>query len=1413
MKKTILILLTVLFATTATAQFFQVDEVQLEIPEEAEVDEGADFTVEAEGSGLTEIRLYYDESGDGFFNLYEIYDDCSGSQCTVNDNFDYGQTGDVDVQAEAYASDINDESDIHNVVFSEQDSTNFVILDVSISEEEIQESESVTFDAEVQNQGSSYEFAEVEFFAGSNSVHSRWTGISGGDTATVSVDKEYSELRDEVGLNIGEEYEVSAVENVDGDDMSSGQTLTLLDADQPAFFDVEIDEFSSVTEGDTFEVDYIVTNTGDVEDTQNIELYARGDRQDRDFNVNLDGEDSQSGTLEWDTVEGDAGLRTFYVSSDDDEVSDVVNIGEREDDEPAFFDVEIDDFSSVTEGETLEVDYIVTNTGGQSDSQNIELSARGERRDRDFNVDLDTDESSSGTLEWDTQEGDAGFRTVYVSSDDDEASDVVNINEKDDPETGFEVRSVSASRYNVYPGQSTELRAEVRNTGSRGESVGVRWYADGNRLTERNRFIPGDSDRQVSRERSYSQLETAGLEPGNCYDLDAEVFFDSNFEDSGTAPQQLCLRERADDPAFFDVEIDSFSSVTEGDTFEVDYTVTNIGDESDSQNIELTARGERRDRDFNVDLEGGESASGTLEWDTEVGDAGFRTFYINSDDDEVSDVVEIFEKEDPVTDPDLSLNSITASSYSIGQGQSTILRSNTINEGDRPASFSIRWRAGGVELGRRFSSADGNSDKDLSLQRTFSQLTGRGLSAGNCYALEGQLYSNSELVGVKEAPQQLCLEGEDDNDDPIDDPAFYDFNVVVLNERGTPLEGAEVNVGSNSAVTGESGIASFEGIEEGVYDVVSSRTGYRTEVRNDVNIDRDRTISMTLSEIDGPEADFTWSPDRPETGEEVVFDGSLSSGDIESYSWDFDDGNTGSGENVVHTFDSPGFYRVNLEVEDEDGRTDDRTRVVQVRAADEDPEFYDLDVEVVDSESGNSIENARVSADGRTRTTDSNGRTSFNLEESVYDVFISADGYRSKNRFITLDRDRDITFELDRTDDRPDPGTGVRINDVRMPSSVCRGEDVTARVDLENTERNDRAFTLSSSGLSNEIDRTYVLEGGESFTRTVEFVSVEGSGNEKVSFTTGDDSIEKTVQVRSCPEQEEPDISVSARPTQVRIGDSVRVSGYVDDVRRGTQVDITTSNRFRSLGSTTTRPDGYYQVYVNPTQIGEQTITAEAAGREASTRIEVLPTVSVVSASSSPDRVFEGESYEVCGEIESQSSGPLVVLKQDGETVDSNYGRGEVCFERRSSPGNYDYEVEAWARGQSSSQSTSVEVLEMDSEVRNFPDQITSVRSGSGMIRVDLYNNQREFREYQLELDGIPRDWISQSRKEVMLDTGERSTQYFYITPKEEGTFHPTLTVRSGGEVVYSEEIRVRSGGTDREPSRWDRFIMWLRYR
>jgi PKD repeat protein len=68
-------------------------------------------------------------------------------------------------------------------------------------------------------------------------------------------------------------------------------------------------------------------------------------------------------------------------------------------------------------------------------------------------------------------------------------------------------------------------------------------------------------------------------------------------------------------------------------------------------------------------------------------------------------------------------------------------------------------------------------------------------------------------------------------------------------------------------------------------------------------------------------------------GKPVVFDGSGSSdpdGTIANYTWDFGDGNTGTGENTTHVYDAVGKYIVILKVTDDSGLSDSFATVALV---------------------------------------------------------------------------------------------------------------------------------------------------------------------------------------------------------------------------------------------------------------------------------------------------------------------------------------------------------------------------------------------------------------------------------------------------------------------------------------------------
>jgi len=94
-----------------------------------------------------------------------------------------------------------------------------------------------------------------------------------------------------------------------------------------------------------------------------------------------------------------------------------------------------------------------------------------------------------------------------------------------------------------------------------------------------------------------------------------------------------------------------------------------------------------------------------------------------------------------------------------------------------------------------------------------------------------------------------------------------------------------------------------------------------------------KTITVTEIPNQSPTASFTADLTLGVSPLEIAFDASNSSdsdGSITSYAWDFKDGDTGTGETVLHTFSSIGSYNVLLTVTDNDGATDSTTKEIEV---------------------------------------------------------------------------------------------------------------------------------------------------------------------------------------------------------------------------------------------------------------------------------------------------------------------------------------------------------------------------------------------------------------------------------------------------------------------------------------------------
>ena len=409
---------------------------------------------------------------------------------------------------------------------------------------------------------------------------------------------------------------------------------------EEAYFSVEIDEVASdeeVVEGEELDVIADITNEGEEEATQTIELYDADETEPilDDQDVTLDGGASETVTLTWQTGLGDPGNYDLNVSSEDDE--DQINVDVLE---QAEFTVEIDEIESdleVVEGEDLNVVANITNIGEEETTQTIELYDVDEDDTilDDADITLGEDEYEYVTLTWETEVNEAGEYYIEVRSDDDEAAMEVTVLQQ----AFFEVTiDEDPSDLEVVEGEEMEIHVDIVNTGEQEEEVEktIELY-------------------DVDFPNIVLDDEQVTLGPG-----DEELItltWSTEVNDAGEYTLQVASEDDEDEldvsvlkVAEFAVDIDRGESDTEGvegDDFVIVADIENIGDEIDieTQTIELLDEGGTVLDEEEVSLGPGDTERVGLIWQTEVGDAGdhVQNFQLEvaSEDDSDRIIVEL----------------------------------------------------------------------------------------------------------------------------------------------------------------------------------------------------------------------------------------------------------------------------------------------------------------------------------------------------------------------------------------------------------------------------------------------------------------------------------------------------------------------------------------------------------------------------------------------------------------------------------------------------------------------------------------------------------------------------------------------------------------------------------------------------
>jgi hypothetical protein len=468
------------------------------------------------------------------------------------------------------------------------------------------EGETLTVNATVENTGTAEgtQSIELEDFDG-NTVDNRSVTLAGQRSRTVQL---------AWNTTVGDAGTDPIAVTSENDTATRDVTI-----DEPAFFDVTIDGTNAtVAEGNTLGVTVTVENTGDRAASQTLELFDYENTTADSENVTLDAGASRTLTLSWDTESGDAGNRELTATTEDDTDTQTATIAE-----PAFFAVTLDDVEdAVTAGETVTVNYTVENTGGVDATQDIEFLVNGTVRTQVSNVEIVAGDTYQGTFTYTTNDSDTPAIAVGVSSDDEQNETTVTVNKP-----AFFAVTLDDVADTVTAGETVTVNYTVENTG-------------GVDATQDIEFLVNDT---VQTQASDVELPAGGTYTGSftytTTDRDTPAIAVGVSSDDEQNETTVTVNE----PAFFAVAVEETNSpVQEGEDADIVVNVTNTGDVSGTQTVDVSAPGLGSDA-VSLSLDGGESTTANLTLSTGPGDAADSpyTAEISSENDTVDTQIEV----------------------------------------------------------------------------------------------------------------------------------------------------------------------------------------------------------------------------------------------------------------------------------------------------------------------------------------------------------------------------------------------------------------------------------------------------------------------------------------------------------------------------------------------------------------------------------------------------------------------------------------------------------------------------------------------------------------------------------------------------------------------------------------------------
>ena len=512
----------------------------------------------------------------------------------------------------------------------------------------------------------------------------------------------------DVGTDAGDEVTVG-VETVDD---RATETVAV---DAPAEFAVTDFRTTNVgAAGESFDANVTIENVGDVPGTQNLSVAYAGETV-FDGARELGAGETNSTNLTIDTEVGDAGEPDVIAETEDDRAIRTLNLSA-----PAFFSVEVievDSDESVVEGQNATVVAEVENTGGDSDTQDINVTENGLTEATESDVTLDPGEITTIEREIETSDGD-GNSTLDVAVESDDDSDSLEVAVENASAATYTVDILAINGTVPEPatdgGETIEARVQVENVGQEdGDVQDIDFAVDGDGRSTTAIELDGTRD---GGNTSHTFNETIDVNPGDAPEVDVTV---SSANESATQTVDVTPL-----PAFAITNIGVPGNVEVDVEFTPNATVENLGGQTENASVTVRFNGTTVGTTPTGDISPG--GSETIDLDTlnatEQGvDDGVRaqvavdaTNDATGEEDDVSTAGVFVSNQTP---PNLTVNSLDVSSDSVVAGESVTVNATVENTGEVTANQTVILELGGDEIAARTVTLGETETESISVQR------------------------------------------------------------------------------------------------------------------------------------------------------------------------------------------------------------------------------------------------------------------------------------------------------------------------------------------------------------------------------------------------------------------------------------------------------------------------------------------------------------------------------------------------------------------------------------------------------------------------------------------------------------------------------------------------------------------------